>query len=64
MWAKNKIDYVCSCGSILVNTCSSAIKIHQQTNKHINIMRGTKPIRKKDVPCLKFIKRTTIITWN
>ena len=64
MWLKNQADYVCSCGSVLKNTCFSAIKIHEQTGKHTNIMNGTKPKRKKDVPCLKFTRKITIITWD
>lgn len=64
MWVSN-YDYRCDCGSVLLNTCSSAIKNHKKTNKHKKLMSGEIIIReKKEIPKTRFYKKNIVIIWD
>jgi len=53
-------DYLCNCGQLLINTCNFAIKKHKRTQKHINILNGTRKKDKPNVPNMK--KENKLIT--
>ena len=70
MWVSDN-NFLCKCGSLLQNTCNSAIKTHKKTNKHKNLMCKDinslqyKLERKpKKQQTLKIIRQKYIMIWD